>query len=237
MNILRLVLCSFSRSGLTSQFVLHFVHMLPWLPSCWSSLIQTNQPARPPLARVYQIVLRKGHDRSVDVWAIGILIYEMMCGKAPFQSDEHDPARIYTRILNKEPKFSSHHWKGAGWEVVDLIKCLLKKNPKERLGNGNRGIQEIMQHSWFRSINWTKLEKKGYQPYNKIAIANALDASNFAPMADDLPLEGAPCEDERFDFLLPEANNSYEKLGVAAAVESNGNDSHTHPPSMSVNEM
>ena len=151
-----------------------------------------------------EVVLRKGHDRGVDVWAVGILIYEMMCGKAPFQTDAQDPARIYTRILNKEPKFTSSHWKGAGWEVVDLIQCLLKKNPKDRLGNGKRGMQEIRAHPWFKKISWSKLERKQLPAYYAIRVDNPLDASNFEPIADDSMLDGAVCNDDCFNFLIQE---------------------------------
>merc|ERR1711934_143757 len=36
-----------------------------------------------------ELVLSKGHDRGVDFWAFGILIYEMLCGGTPFADEEH----------------------------------------------------------------------------------------------------------------------------------------------------
>jgi protein kinase A len=50
-----------------------------------------------------EILLNKGHGKSVDWWCLGILMYEMMAGAAPF-TDE-DPMQVYQKILKGKVKF------------------------------------------------------------------------------------------------------------------------------------
>ena len=45
-------------------------------------------------------------------------------------------------------------------EARDILSGLLRKNPRERLGGGPQDAKNIMDHSFFRSINWTDLVKK-----------------------------------------------------------------------------
>ena len=41
-----------------------------------------------------EVILNKGHDRAVDNWALGILIYEMVAGNAPFEAES--TMEVYT---------------------------------------------------------------------------------------------------------------------------------------------
>ena len=50
-----------------------------------------------------EILLNKGHGKPVDWWCLGILIYEMMVGQAPFTDD--DPMKVYQLILKGHVKF------------------------------------------------------------------------------------------------------------------------------------
>jgi protein kinase A len=50
-----------------------------------------------------EILLNKGHGKPVDWWCLGILLYEMMAGQAPF-TDE-DPMQVYQKILKGKVKF------------------------------------------------------------------------------------------------------------------------------------
>lgn len=40
----------------------------------------------------------------------------------------------------------------------------MAKNPNKRLGNGKAGISEIKKHSYFKGINWDKLERREIAP-------------------------------------------------------------------------
>lgn len=50
-----------------------------------------------------EILLNKGHGKPVDWWCLGVLIYEMLVGQAPFIDE--DPMKIYQMILKGNISF------------------------------------------------------------------------------------------------------------------------------------
>ena len=50
-----------------------------------------------------EMILNKGHDRAVDWWAYGVLLYEMLVGMEPFSSE--DPTEVYHKILTGKLSF------------------------------------------------------------------------------------------------------------------------------------
>lgn len=88
------------------------------------------------------------YDTSVDLWAYGVLLYEILNGKTPFYSNDRD--EIYDRI----EKATVYYPKEMSDEVQDLLQGLLKRDVSKRLGTGPDGIAEIKAHPWFLSIDW-----------------------------------------------------------------------------------
>lgn len=76
-----------------------------------------------------------GHDVSVDWWSVGVLTYELLTGSSPFTLDgeNNSQSEISKRITKAKPPIPEH----LGADVRDFITQLLKKNPRERLGNIN----------------------------------------------------------------------------------------------------
>merc|ERR1712025_447558 len=72
-----------------------------------------------------ELVLSKGHDRGVDFWAFGILIYEMLCGGTPFADEEH--SRIFVKIVHSQRCLTFPG--GMNRDVEHLIRRLLNPNP------------------------------------------------------------------------------------------------------------
>jgi len=48
-----------------------------------------------------EIINGKGYSYHVDLWSIGICLYEFMCGYVPFGDDAEDPYEIYQEIVSK----------------------------------------------------------------------------------------------------------------------------------------
>jgi len=109
-----------------------------------------------------EMLIGNGHDYTVDWWALGILIYEMIVGIPPFfHRNKH---RMYFLIRESPVNFPDpvRHKITVSPEAQDLIVKLLDKNRKTRLGAN--GIDEILNHPWFADIDQAKLIAKELDP-------------------------------------------------------------------------
>ena len=79
------------------------------------------------------------HDEWVDLWCLGVLIYEFCAGKPPFESDTQ--MKTINKIKKLELEFPSFFSK----ELQDLISKLLKKKPSERIN-----LDQVRQHPWIK---------------------------------------------------------------------------------------
>ncbi|XP_069674402.1 aurora kinase C-like [Periplaneta americana] len=80
------------------------------------------------------------HDETVDLWSLGVLCYECLVGKPPFEAVTYD--ETYRRIGKAEYSFPSH----VSEDARDLIHKLLVIVPSKRLP-----LSEVLKHSWIMS--------------------------------------------------------------------------------------
>ncbi|XP_053233589.1 protein kinase C delta type isoform X2 [Podarcis raffonei] len=106
---------------------------------------------------------------SVDWWSFGVLLYEMLIGQSPFHGDDED--ELFESIRVDTP----HYPRWITKESKDILEKLFERDPTRRLGiTGN-----IRDHSFFKAINWTALEKREVEPPFKPKVKSASDYSNF----------------------------------------------------------
>jgi len=98
-----------------------------------------------------EIIRGTGHTLSVDWWALGVLIFEMLAGYSPFYSDSS--IGIYKNILRGGVRFSSCMSETAR----DLLKGLLSRDAATRLGTVRNGVSDLRSHPFFSNINWENL--------------------------------------------------------------------------------
>jgi len=148
-----------------------------------------------------EIILNEGHGKPADWWACGILAYEMMVGYPPFH-DETAPG-IYEKILRGK----------IGWPrdmdrlSKDFVKAFLHPDRTKRLGNLIGGTQDILDHPWFRGVDWDALERKEIRAPIVPHVSSLFDTRHFAnlplPPVDEIPgllrEEGQPALHQRFD--------------------------------------
>ena len=84
-----------------------------------------------------EIVKNESYDFSIDVWSLGVLLYELIHSHSPFVVKDLNVNKIENNILSKELKFK----KGVSLECRDLIEKLLIKDANERIK-----IDDIYKH-------------------------------------------------------------------------------------------
>ncbi|XP_056151194.1 protein kinase C eta type [Lampris incognitus] len=114
---------------------------------------------------------------SVDWWALGVLLYEMLSGHAPFEAENEDD--LFESILKEEVVYAS--WLST--EAVNILKALLTKNPARRLGcvASEGGENAVIRHPFFTGLDWEKLNRRELEPPFKPRIKTTEDVNNFDP--------------------------------------------------------
>jgi RAC serine/threonine-protein kinase len=113
------------------------------------------------------------YGRSVDWWGVGVVMYEMMCGRLPFYSKEHE--RLFELILSGNLRFPSR----LSAEAKSLLSGLLIKDPNQRLGGGPEDAREVQSQEFFKPIDWDKLYRKEVDPPFKPQLSSEIDTTYF----------------------------------------------------------
>eukprot|EP00128_Syssomonas_multiformis_P013295 Colp12_sorted_trinity150504_noHs@18367 len=117
----------------------------------------------------------KGHDKGVDWWTLGVLIYEMLVGITPFLAD--DQMVIYRNILTADVRYPSD----MKPEAKNIIAGLLVKSRVRRLGNLKNKSADVMNHPFFAGMDWEALKRKQIPP-PFVPQVKAMDENpNFKP--------------------------------------------------------
>ena len=101
-----------------------------------------------------EILREKEYGKEVDLWSLGIILFEMLFGYAPFNSKKNYEicykVRNYIEYLNFPSNIKVSN------NAKDLINKLLCE-PEKRLGKN--GIQEIKDHPFFNGVNWNNIKE------------------------------------------------------------------------------
>ncbi|KAK7150492.1 hypothetical protein R3I93_011664 [Phoxinus phoxinus] len=143
-----------------------------------------------------EIILEELYGVSVDWWALGVLLYEMLSGHAPFEAETED--ELFECILKEEIIYSS--WLSN--EAEDILRGLLTRDPACRLGCMDRdgGEEAITAHTFFTGLDWEKLNKREITPPFTPRIESIEDVANFDPDFTQEEPCLTPIEDSLFPF-------------------------------------
>lgn len=77
----------------------------------------------------------EGYDENCDLWSLGVILYTMLCGRAPFHARSRDDsaAAVMARIKGGEFSFSSPAWHEVSHTAKTVTRGLLTVNPIKRL--------------------------------------------------------------------------------------------------------
>eukprot|EP00474_Spongospora_subterranea_P004061 CRZ04519.1 hypothetical protein [Spongospora subterranea] len=130
------------------------------------------------------------YGKPADWWSLGVLLYEMLSGRIPFDSANRNT--LQKKIMNQKLSFPKHITNTA----KSILKKLLCRDPSARLGSS--GDEQVKTHPFFASIKWGELEKKLITPPFIPDLTGPTDTRHF-----DLDITSRPLHsptDEKSSF-------------------------------------
>ena len=126
-----------------------------------------------------EIVNNEGHGHAVDWWAFGVLLFEMLVGRPPFQADT--PYLLYERILTEDVTFPAD----LALDARSLIGTLLIRESKCRATE-----EEIRAHPFFSDVSWSDVEQLKLHAHHKPSVKNPIDSRHFETYTEsDQPMD------------------------------------------------
>ena len=156
------------------------------------------------------------YDFSVDWWALGVLMYEMMAGRSPFEPvnenpsenpDLHTEDHLFQVILEKPIRIP----RNLSVRAASVLKAFLQKQPEDRLGS-NDGLREIQQHLFFKQIDWSALEQKLIQPPFKPPVQSERDLNNIDKLFTNEPVLFTPDSSINLDRIQQNEFEGFEYI-------------------------
>ena len=147
-----------------------------------------------------EAITNKRQEFSVDYFALGVIVYELMLDERPYQGKNRK--EIKEQMFNIEIKLDKDdlpdEWKNE--HVIDFINKLLERKKKNRLGY-NSDI-EVKEHPWFNDIPWEQIENMTYDSPFIFDTEDNFDDSYAQMQENDSIYEGNK------EFFILEVNDS-----------------------------
>ena len=117
----------------------------------------SNEINGTPVYMAPESIFLKEQEFSIDFYSLGIIAYECLMGRRPYEGNTRNEIK---KILN-EYNFEIKKDEKISELCRNLINGLLEKDPKKRLGS-QLGISELKENLFFKGFNWDFLKKRKY---------------------------------------------------------------------------
>lgn len=164
---------------------------------------------------------RKGYNHSVDYWALGVTVFELLCGFKPFEEPQKVKEDFFEDLQMQLPgirnvrqevenevarmKQEIEYPKHLSSSAKSFISRLLDPNPNTRLGCSEKGFIEIMTHPFFKTIQWDELVAHNVQSTlspNVKPISTKPKYSSFTDMMTKLDMRDRDAKCTYLSFTI-----------------------------------
>lgn len=169
-----------------------------------------------------EVINQTGHGRPVDWWMLGVLTFELLVGRAPFEA-ESDNERYEAVKRGIEAIVFPPSCRG---DAAELVRKLCRHAPESR----PKAIA-VREHAWFRDFNWQSLRALSMDAPYKPRVRGPTDLGNFRRCEEDPTF--LPYEDRgKFANFEDSCIHPTEPSAAAAkrAPASNGTSAAATPP-------
>ncbi|XP_023288256.1 serine/threonine-protein kinase par-1 isoform X2 [Orussus abietinus] len=94
-----------------------------------------------------EILAETGYGLKIDVWAVGVILYILLCGFPPFVSPKNEQEELFERILSGQYEFTSPYWDDISESAKQLITNMLQIQPELRFS-----AEDVLDHPWLASF-------------------------------------------------------------------------------------
>ena len=124
----------------------------------WSNYVDSKEIRRTycgtPVYLAPEMIKEIGHDEHLDIWCIGVLLFELLTGNVPFKGK--DLESLNNNILSLKISWP----KDINLVAKNLILKILKPDPGERIS-----LEDMLKHPFFRTkLNDDNLERDLIKP-------------------------------------------------------------------------
>ncbi|KAF2404730.1 Pkinase-domain-containing protein [Trichodelitschia bisporula] len=175
----------------------------------WDS--QTMTPCGTVGYTAPEIVKDERYSKSVDMWAMGCVLYTLLCGFPPFYDESIQT--LTEKVARGQYTFLSPWWDDISKSAQDLVSHLLTVDPAKRYG-----IKEFLNHPWIKESQEPTYPAADAPPLATPLPQEQPQEKNFPPLSylEEATPGGGPAR--RMDFRSPGAVNLRELFDVGYAV-------------------
>lgn len=137
-----------------------------------------------------EVLLNLGYAFDVDLWTLGVLIFEMIAGRTPFydplMADNLQQQSIYDNILHGDVVLPN-------WDVPDVVLKLLDVDVHRRLG-ADGGAAQVKRDAFFDDVNFDALRRRELiAPWTPM-LQSETDITHFQDQGVDLDEDDADAD-------------------------------------------